>query len=86
MGKPAMLCPRCATPLIRTPRRGHILDSCPTCGGAWIEAGVLEHILGPPQPERMDVPSAPPPDVPSPHIQTGHDDDRWAHRPGRPRR
>lgn len=76
-----MLCPRCSATLVPAHRHGHTIAVCSRCGGVWLDSGVLEKITGHPHHEAGDVPSAPPPDAPTPGARTSHDDDRWIHHP-----
>jgi uncharacterized C2H2 Zn-finger protein len=42
-----MRCPKCGEPLEATPDRRVTIDTCPGCGGIWLDKGEWEGLVGP---------------------------------------
>ena len=40
-----MLCPTCARPLHAVERQGIEIEHCQQCGGLWLDAGKLDHLV-----------------------------------------
>jgi hypothetical protein len=47
-----MKCPKCGHDLHAVELHGVKIDTCPACGGSWLDAGELDHLL---HPERRDL-------------------------------
>ena len=47
-----MKCPKCGNDLHTVDLHGVKIDTCASCGGTWLDAGELDHLL---HPERRDL-------------------------------
>jgi rRNA maturation protein Nop10 len=47
-----MKCPKCGSDLHTVDLHGVKVDTCPSCGGSWLDAGELDHLM---HPERRDL-------------------------------
>jgi len=55
-------CPKCHEPMFVAEFEGVEIDTCPTCGGVWLDGGELEALVGEPSPpkEKPDEGLGPP--------------------------
>jgi len=55
-------CPKCHEPMFVAEFEGVEIDTCPTCGGVWLDGGELEALVGEPPPpkEKPDESFGPP--------------------------